>query len=56
VHHGKHWGGLSDSNQVQKACDYAEGKKWLLKKQQIPTGGRQPDRYYLNPKFPCPHV
>jgi Protein of unknown function (DUF3987) len=56
AHHGKHWGGLSDSAQVQKACDYAEGRKWLIKKQQIPTGGRQPDRYYLNPKFPCPHV
>jgi hypothetical protein len=50
VHHGKHWGGLSDPVQVQKACDYAEGKKWLIKNS-ISTGGRQIGRYYINPQI-----
>jgi putative DNA primase/helicase len=52
VHHSKHWSGLADSAQVQKACDYAEGKTWLIKQQQAPTGGRNSDRYYLNPNSP----
>lgn len=50
VHHSKHWSGLADSTQVQKACDYAEGKKWLIKKP-MQTGGRQADRYYLHPQI-----
>lgn len=48
VHHSEHWSGLADSSQVEKACDYAEGKKWLIKKE-ISTGVRLTDRYYLNP-------
>ena len=50
VYHSKHWRGIADSSQVQKACDYAEGKKWLIKKE-ISTGGRLADRYYLNPQL-----
>jgi putative DNA primase/helicase len=50
VHHSKHWSGLVDSAQVQKACDYAEGKRWLIK-QSMQTGGRQTDRYYLHPQI-----
>lgn len=48
VHHGRHWSGLADSVQVQKACDYAEARKWLIKQQQASTVGRHTDRYYLN--------
>jgi hypothetical protein len=50
IYHGHHWSGLSNAEEVQKACDFAESLGWITKVID-PLPNRARYKYYVHPEL-----